>query len=313
MLYKSLQLSLVLIVGVVLNACSAEKSLEILSDVSSDNHFEKTANVSYGSDPRQRMDFYQPSAEDGASPDSGITVVFVYGGAWRSGSKDGYEFVASSLTKAGHRVLIPDYRLYPQVRFPDFIDDVAQAIATLEQSAFSQQDQSSDSASDKPSDKAPIEKLVLMGHSSGAHQAALLLTDPTYLDTAGVKSQVSGFIGLSGPYDLPLELEEVSVVFPDIKDPVTVNPVLQARAMDADALSGIDVLLLHGEKDERVLPFHTQRFAEALEGTGATVTLHTLKGGHAAAVLGISGPLEFLNGSLEHVLEFLKGMDPTSL
>ena len=291
----------VLLLAVLLSACSAERSLEALSTVSADNHYDKTGDIVYGPDARQKMDYYVPVEGESSVPESGVTVVFVYGGAWRSGSRGGYEFVASSLTKAGHRVLIPDYRLYPQVQYPDFIDDVAQAIAALESSELARNSDSSD--------QAPIEKLVLMGHSSGAHQAALLLTDPRYFEQAGVLSTISGFIGISGPYDLPLDLQEVAVVFPDVKNPAEVNPVLQARAMAPDTLSGIDVMLLHGEDDERVLPFHTERFAEALKGTGASVTVQTLDAGHAGAVLAISGPLGFLNDSRTYVLEILEQID----
>lgn len=295
---KFLQPLFVLLTVSGLAACSNEKSLEALSDVSSDSHYTKTPDISYGPDPRQKMDLYVPDAGDSSLTESGVTVVFIYGGAWRTGSKAGYEFVASPLTKAGHRVLIPDYRLYPQVRYPDFIDDIAQAIAAFESSSYSQDAGTPDSSA--------IDKLVLMGHSSGAHQAALLLTDPQYFERANVSSDIKGFIGLSGPYDLPLDLEEVSVVFPNVQEPLIVNPVLQVSAMQPGTLSGVDVLLLHGATDERVLPFHTREFAESLEDSGASVSVHSLKGGHAPAVLALSGPLEFLNDAQEYVLELLE-------
>lgn len=288
------------VVVAVTSACSAEKSLEVLSYVSSSSHYEKTADITYGPNARQKMDFYKPIGSEQPSSESGVTVVFVYGGAWRTGDKNGYEFVASSLTKAGHRVLIPDYRLYPEVRYPDFVNDVAQAIAVFEQLPLFLEN-------DSPG-RRTSQKLVLVGHSSGAHQVAMLFTDPTYFEQAGVQSTVTGLIGLSGPYDLPLDLEEVSLVFDDVKEEIQVNPVLQANAMTSDAFIDKKALLLHGEEDERVLPFHTPKFAQALKNAGASVDFHLIKGGHAGTVLALSGLLSFLNDSQDYTLQLLEAV-----
>ena len=55
-------------------------------------------------------------------------VVFFYGGGWNSGSKDGYLFAARPFVEAGYIVAIPDYRVYPEVRFPSFVEDAAAAL-----------------------------------------------------------------------------------------------------------------------------------------------------------------------------------------
>jgi acetyl esterase/lipase len=79
--------------------------------------------IAYGSDPRQKLDLYRP-----ATPRAdGKAVIFFYGGSWESGSKSDYLFVAQALAADGLVVIVPDYRLYPQVRFPTFVDDAAQA------------------------------------------------------------------------------------------------------------------------------------------------------------------------------------------
>jgi len=55
-------------------------------------------------------------------------VVFLYGGSWQYGSRSDYLFAAAEMARRGAVVMVPDYRVYPQVRFPAFIDDAAQAV-----------------------------------------------------------------------------------------------------------------------------------------------------------------------------------------
>lgn len=288
---------LVLLLLTVMAGCSSERALQALNKVVEDNHFKKTPDLSYGAHVRQRMDLYQPVAA--STPDEASIkplIVFVHGGAWRTGSKDDYAFVAASLTRKGYSVLIPNYRLYPNVQFPDFITDIADAISAYEKMHVIPADQAS----------PKHQTIVLMGHSSGAHQVALLTTDTSYFREAKVASKIVGLIGISGPYNLPLENEEVSAVFPNIGDEQSVNPVLQLQKMSAENPSSIPpTLLLHGEDDERVTIKHTQEFAKELRNSGATVTVEILRGGHARAVVALAGPLEFLNDSLVAVERFL--------
>lgn len=280
--------------------CSAERALRALNTIADDEHFKKTTDLSYGTDRRQRMDLYQPvKADKSVSITTKPLVIFIHGGAWRTGSKDEYEFVAASLTKQGHSVLVPNYRLYPFVTFPEFITDIAQAVAQYEKIA---------TPTGPPANGlSTIGNVVLMGHSSGAHKAALLATDPSYFQQAGVKSNIVGLIALSGPYNLPLDNEEVSVVFPDIESPESVNPVLQARQLSGERSSRFPpTLLLHGKDDERVTIKHTREFAAALRDKGVTVTVEILRGGHAGAVVALAGQLEFLNDSLAAVERYLQ-------
>ena len=149
--------------SLLLSACSAGGILRAIGNVSPAGDHVKSADIRYGTNPRQTMDLYVPEQKSAHAK----TVVFVYGGAWRSGNKREYEFVAKSLLSMGHTVLVPDYRLFPGHRYPDFIDDVADAIVYCEQNL--------------PTCKPDEEPLVLMGHSAGAHSAALLATDPERL------------------------------------------------------------------------------------------------------------------------------------
>ena len=54
-------------------------------------------------------------------------MIFFYGGSWDSGAKGDYLFVAQALASRGITTIIPDYRLYPEVRFPAFMADAALA------------------------------------------------------------------------------------------------------------------------------------------------------------------------------------------
>ena len=85
---------------------------------------ERHADVSYGSDPRQRLDVYSPPRA-GNRP----VVVFWYGGSWVTGRKSEYRFVGTTLAEHGIVAVIADYRLYPQVHFPAFDEDGARAVA----------------------------------------------------------------------------------------------------------------------------------------------------------------------------------------
>src|SRR6185369_1820099 len=124
--------------------------------------FTRTADIAYGPLPRHKLDVYLP-----ATPGTGgRTVVFFYGGSWDSGSKDDYLFVGQALATRGIAVIIPDYRLYSEVRFPSFLEDGAQATRWA-------------------ADKVGNEMLFIMGHSAGGEIASMLAANTPYLANAG--------------------------------------------------------------------------------------------------------------------------------
>jgi len=218
-------------------------------------------------------------------------VVFVYGGAWRSGEKADYEFIGQALSSAGHTVVIPDYRRYPQVVYPSFVTDVAMAIASL--------NNQSRSSSGMPD--IDFSNVVLMGHSSGAHSAALITTDTSYLVDSGVS--VRGLIALAGPYDLPLENAEVQPVFKSADDPRRTNPTLLASAEHPATL------LIHGADDERVDPTHSKKYHNVLQSLEVDSSLMIVEGsGHAAVVAAIATPLQNTNNVMPSILSFLDGI-----
>jgi acetyl esterase/lipase len=240
----------------------------------------------FGQDPRQQLDLYVPDTNTIDKP----LVVFVYGGAWKMGNRDEYAFVAQAFTRLGYPVMIADYRLYPEVTYPAFVDDIANAIAFIEQNSTL-------------TGFTPNQGMILVGHSSGAHTAALLATQPDRLTNAGVTLPLVGFIGLAGPYDLPLDDPEVKPVFPNVTDNEA-NPVLSVTHGMPPSL------IIHGAKDDRVLPKHSKRFAKALEEHGVPVTLQLPKDlDHVKVVATLGAPLRFMGPVYDDVTAYLSQLE----
>lgn len=271
-------------VFLALAGCAAVKPTAALNLLVPSGGYNKQQ-FSYGNHRRQSLDIYTPKTRS-----TKIPIVFVYGGAWRSGDKKDYIFVAQALTSLGHPVIVPDYRLYPEVKFPAFINDVADAIRFV------------DSRSNLGLAK-PFDEYILMGHSSGAHTAALLATDRKYLQQRGVRAKLKGLIGIAGPYDLPMNDPEVLPVFN------TSTP--QQTKVVTNVYQGMPpTLLLHGLADSRVKPFHTERFRDVLKRNGNPVTTRLYPGVNHTKIIGsLAVPLRFLNNSFEDVKRFLANYD----
>jgi acetyl esterase/lipase len=226
--------------------------------------YTREADIAYGRDPRQKLDLYRP---DKPSAD-GKTVIFFYGGAWETGSKGDYLFVAQALASSGYTVVIPDYRLYPSVRFPAFVDDGARAVCWT-------------------ADRVGSDKVVIMGHSAGAHIALLLAANTRYLAAAGVdRMKLKGAIGLAGPYDfLPLKSAKLIEIFGGANNP-EIEAITFAKAPLPPAL------LIHGTADTTVYPRNSTNLAAAWRAAGAPVELKLYpEVGHIDVVAAFSGLL----------------------
>lgn len=196
-----------------------------------------------------KLDLYRP-ATDRADPP---IVLFYYGGSWRNGRRDWYRFVGDSFARLGALTVIADYRTYPEAPFPLFMDDAAAAVAWVE-------------ANRARLGQGP---LLLAGHSAGAHIAALLATDASYLGQYGVRSErIAGVIGLAGPYDfLPIESRKVREVFVDDAGALAAQPV---RHVSAEAPP---FLLVHGLDDDLVWPQNSRSMAARLVAAGRPAEL----------------------------------------
>ena len=227
--------------------------------------YQKSAAIAYAADqnPRHLLDIYQPT-ESKAAASLRPVVVFFYGGAWQEGSRSDYLFVAEALTQRGYVVVVPDYRVYPEVKYPDFLLDGAAAVAWAVAHA-------------KQYGGDPS-RLFLMGHSAGAHIATMLALDRSYLDAQKMPvGALKGLIGLAGAYDfLPLTEPNVIALFASEPNLALTQPIhyVPARATAATP----PVLLLHGDVDQRVLPKNSINLARELRATGVRVEIDLLPG-----------------------------------
>jgi acetyl esterase/lipase len=205
--------------------------------------------AAYGPDARQKLDMYAPRDAAGPSP----VLVFLYGGSWRTGDKDDYNFLGAALAAQGFLTAIPDYRLVPAVRFPSFLEDCAAAVRWVRDNAAGQ--------------GGDPERIVLMGHSAGAYNALMLALDARYLAAAGVEAnRIKGAVGLAGPYDfIPFDVSATQEAFGAAADPPATQPVNFARA-DAPPL-----LLVWGGDDTTVGPRNIESLARKMRDVGGAV------------------------------------------
>jgi acetyl esterase/lipase len=208
-----------------------------------------TRSIAYAKGARHTLDVCRPKAATAAP-----VVVFFYGGGWRSGSKATYRYVAKALARRGYVAVVPDYRIYPEVLYPDFLDDGARAVRWAK-----------DNAQKFGGDP---KKLFLMGHSAGAHIAAMLAVDASWLEKVGLAPgrDISGLIGVSGPYDfLPLRDKTLAVIFGGANRPET-------QPINHVAPGAPPALLLTGGKDDVVDAGNSTRLAERLRAAGNDAT-----------------------------------------
>lgn len=278
-------LTLLLLPLLLMKGAHAVNAIDLLNAVLPNFHY-SLSQASYGSHPRQQMDIYLPKPSIREANRDKPPIVFVYGGAWVSGNKQDYAFIGHTLSRLGHITIIPDYRLHPEVVFPEFIEDIARAIRYTETQANELLNQE-------------FNQFILMGHSAGAHTAALMTVDSTWLGQHQVNAQLKGLIALAGPYDLPLDDPEVAPVFPNVSKKDS-NAILNTHPKLPP------VLLLHGKSDTRVYPFHTERFSAALNKTNNTVTSRLYDDVDHVMILGaIAPPLRWKNPSYRDIKQFL--------
>ncbi len=242
--------------------------------------------VRFGPDARQRLDIYRPTG-NGPFP----VMVFLYGGAWDSGDRAMYRFVGDAFAAHGILTVIPDYRLWPQVRYPVFLQDCALALAWTRANIAGY--------GGRPS--AP----ALIGHSAGAYNAAMLALDPSLLGAVGRSpgGDLSRVVGLAGPYDfLPLHSDELRGVFgPGPAGPST-QPINHVDGRNPP------MLLAAGTADGTVMPANTIRLAARIRASGGPVEERLYPGvDHLGIVGAIARPLRSLAPTLHDCLAFLRG------
>lgn len=197
-------------------------------------------------------------------------VVLVHGGGWVVGDPSSMAPLALYLNEAGYITVNTSYRLSLQSPgFPGAISDVSCAVAF---------------AANHPSSTGEV---TLIGHSAGAHIAAVVALDAsTYDDDCEVPDAglPARFIGLAGPYDIT---RIGAVLLPFFGVEPEADPDLWAAGNPFTLIGSnpdIEVLLIHGEADQLVPPDFSEGFAGELGLAGVDVDLELLPGvDHAGA------------------------------
>lgn len=235
----------------------------------------------YGGHPRQRLDLYRPAG----GPDGLPVVVWFYGGAWQTGRRQDYRFVAARLARRGMLVAVPDYRLYPEAGYPAFLHDAAAAVAQVRRLAAAR--------------GGDAGRIILAGHSAGAYIAAMLALDRRWL---GAREDIAGAVGLAGPYDfLPIQGADIRAVFAGAADLRETQPIHHADG------TAPPLLLLHGTRDRTCYPRNSLALATRTRAAGGRAEAVLFPGvGHIGIVLGFV-PLLARCPTLPFVDRFVRG------
>ena len=287
--FKRLFVLLSLMSTFFLAGCSATGMLNAVTPSSS---YTRSSDIAYGTLPRQKLDIYTPTAERPAA--GWPVVVFFYGGSWNSGSRDQYQFVAEALAARGALTLVADYRLYPEVRYPDFLTDSALAMAY----GF-------DHAAELGGNS---KRVFVMGHSAGGYNAAMLALDARWLKATGhAPSELAGWIGLAGPYDF------YPITNPDAK-PVFFHPNYPANSQPIDFTSPTAPRSFLGAatNDKLVNPQrNTQQLADKLKAADVPVTLKLYpRASHITLIGAFAWPARWIAPVLDDVQAFIDATPP---
>lgn len=278
---KHLKTWLGLALAPLLAACS---SVSLLNSTIPRSGYSVTKNVVYGDESRQALDIYVPDSLTAPAP----VVLFFYGGSWKSGSKEDYLFVGQALASKGFVTVIADYRLYPEVMFPAFIEDSAKAAVFVHRHIAQY--------------GGDPGALFVAGHSAGAYNALMLAMNGGYLRKAGGSiAWLRGAIGLAGPYDfLPITGEDIKPIFA-VADQALTQPITFA------GLYAPPVLLLTGDADEEVSVKNTRNLAQKLTGLKREAEAHIYPGvGHVGIVLSLARGFRSKTSALEDISAFIR-------
>lgn len=234
--------------------------------------------IAYGHGPREVLDLYRP--RQGSAP----IIVYLYGGSWQKGRRQIYRFLGKGLARRGLLAAIPDYRLFPEVRFPAFPEDAARILRFV--------------AAQARAWGGDPGRLFLMGHSAGAHSAVLAAFEPERYGTP----PLSGVIGLAGPMTFnPLEHASVSAVFEGY------DPIDHARPIKRVSAKAPPMLLLHGLADKTVGPHNSERLAAAITASGGRAELKLYpRIGNAGIIAATAWPLRWRAPVLHDILGFVR-------
>ena len=186
---KSLKLSALPALAMLLVGCSAAG---VLNGITPSGSFDRDKDIRYGDGSRQTMDLYRAATPRSDAP----VIVFVHGGGWNAGDKSMYKFVAEGFTKDGYDVAVPNYRLWPDMTYPDMVVDTGLAVQYVAR-------------------RFPGRSLVLIGHSAGAYNVLQTVVAPD-ISSFDMCTNVAGVVALAAPTGVyPVTDEPYISIFPE--------------------------------------------------------------------------------------------------
>lgn len=244
---------LILAVGVGLFLYSPAMLVDTIDRIVSRTDVVKVADgVSFGVH-KNKLDIWSTSSKSKAPRP---VLVFFYGGGWANGTRTEYSYAARPFVEAGYMVVLPDYRKVPEVRFPGFVEDSADAVKWVQANI-----------AQYGGDPARVN---VAGHSAGAYNALMLALDPQWLGDRPVTSAIS----LAGAADFyPFTSKRAINAMSQFPDPNATQPVTFVRA-DAPP-----ILLIHGTEDTVVRIRNSNSLYAKQKAAGGDVTLRAQAGG----------------------------------
>jgi acetyl esterase/lipase len=223
------------------------------------------ATLAYGDGPSQTLDLWRAQTTTPAP-----LVLFVHGGGWRYGNKSNgaSRWLPTHLPQRGYAYASIDYRLVPAATVEQQAEDVARALRAL-----------LDRAASLGIDRT---KVVLMGHSAGAHLVALVGTDERYLRSAELSfANVAGVVGIDGAaYEVPSQISDAGRRARRMyTDAFGSNPARQRALSPTDNAAAPNVhafLLLHVQRPEGVR--QARGLGAALQAAGTAVEYGSFPG-----------------------------------
>jgi acetyl esterase/lipase len=240
--------------------------------------------LAFGADPRQQLDVYVPHGLTGPAP----VLLFFYGGGWQGGDRTNYLAFGQAFASAGIVTAVADYRLYPQVKYPGFVEDAAGALAWLHGHAGEY--------------SADPQRLFVSGHSAGAYNAVMLASEPKFIESHGGRLDwMRGVIGIAGPYN-----------FLPMSDPVYVDMFHGTNNTDSMPVYHLDgkrppMLLVTGGEDSTVAPSNTKSMAAKLTSFGSEVReIHYRGIGHVGVILSLVPGFRRITRLRQDMIDFIR-------
>ena len=242
------------------------------------------ADIPYAADVpngKHRLDVFVPSEARNAP-----VLIFIYGGDWHVHDRKDFSFLGRSLAAEGFVVVLPSYRVWPSANGSQMADDVARSIAWTVHHAHEY--------------GGNPKSVILSGHSSGAHLAALIALDPQYLARYAIPTSViDGVIAISGVEDLrPLNGAIVFGAFGHTPDQRWNFSPLKYVHRGAPPFT-----LVCAQGDVPIFFVQGLYFLVALRAAGGSADLSTAPGNHGTEIIAAALPSNPLH---QRIVQFVR-------